>query len=213
MNVFDDFELDTDETIAELASDLPDDMRGLIFQAQIASDQYASAIEAEDLEMARASLASLQATIYKANGNTMFGCAVNEAVQPIYDALKAEPGTIPHWGQCGEFIVQIESVRAICSFTSKIRISPPNFAFYVIDKHQLFISPTGFHSAYTYEMSGTVEDRARLILAELADAQLVSLEADAFGHRRELPEWAADQLADTPRPIVSDAHGQVQLPF
>jgi N6-adenosine-specific RNA methylase IME4 len=167
---------------AELAEELPADLAGLTAAYGAAIDLHHDAVMREDAEAAHAQRERMDAILFKANDCSDFGVGSNDAPTSVFRANWAPVGTIPKWGQVGQFIVEHRDVRAIICFGAHEGI-------HAVDFNRPFPSETGFHSIGAVRTPGmTVEDYGRAML----DGALAYVPGGGKGKPRHpvLPESA-----------------------
>ncbi|MDE2344604.1 MAG: hypothetical protein KGL63_14660 [Betaproteobacteria bacterium] len=180
---------------AKLAALLPDDRAALLELARATVQQYNAAILAGDDTAETEANATYQAIVWKMNGGTFFGCddSSREDAGGVVTAqyCAAEPGTIPVWGQRGEFLIVAEGVAAVVELTDSHSDSLwPHFSFYAVDNKQDFISETGYQSHFCHPQRGKhLEDLATEIFAGLLRTCRRPLSRE-YRERAALDSWA-----------------------
>ena len=109
-----------------------------------------------------------EAVTWKLNGGTFFGCQGGpEAAGCVIDRhCSAAPGDVPCWGQAGQFLVEVEGLRALVDFGGGVGVMGSHFEFNAVDLDKPFISETGYRSHFdTAQGCMTVDEVARGILA------------------------------------------------
>ena len=104
-----------DELMAELAASMPTDRVGLLDLARAAvAELHAGVMACDDAAVERATT-RYEAVTWKLNGGTFFGCQGGpEAAGCVIDRhCSAAPGDVPCWGQAGQFLVEVEGLRAL----------------------------------------------------------------------------------------------------
>ncbi len=83
-----------------------------------ASREQHAAVLAGDDAAASTAAERYEATVWKLNGGGFFGCmgAEDAAGKIIERHCRAVPGAVPMWGQRGEFVIQVEGIRALVEF-------------------------------------------------------------------------------------------------
>lgn len=144
--------------IDRIAAGLPDDLAALTAAYGEAIDQHHDAVMRESAEDAWPMRERMEAILYKANGCTSFGVGCNDAPMSIRRANWAPVGTVPKWGQVGQFILEHRDIRAIICFGDHEGIHAPDF-------NRPFPSETGFHSIGATRTPGmSVEDYGRAMI-------------------------------------------------
>lgn len=167
---------------AELAQELPADLDALTAAYGAAIDLHHDAVMREDAEATHAQRERMDAILFKANDCSDFGVGSNDAPTSVFRANWAPVGTIPKWGQVGQFIVEHREIRAIICFGVHEGIHAVAF-------NRPFPSETGFHSIGAVRTPGmTVEEYGRAML----DGALAYVPGGGKGKPRKpvLPESA-----------------------
>jgi hypothetical protein len=157
--------VDRDTRAAELAATLPSDQAGLLAVALCAvSAMHAAVLEADD-KAADTAADQYDAVVWKLNGGTFRGARdvanSNAAGHLVERHCCAAPGTVPMWGQRGEFLITVSGVRAVVELGDGFGRYRIGFAFHVVDADKPFISETGYKSHFAAFQSGrTVEQVA-----------------------------------------------------
>ncbi|MEO9230384.1 MAG: hypothetical protein ABI216_15770 [Devosia sp.] len=150
---------------ATLAATLPDDCSALLAVAAGAVAALHGAILAGDEAAAKAQARRYDAVVWKLNGGGFFGCRSldPEAGGNLAEAhCRAAPGTVPMWGQYGEFLIEVSGIRAVVEVCSGFGRLCVGLNFYAVDVAAPFISETGLGSHFDTVRGGhTVEDVAR----------------------------------------------------
>ena len=183
------------EKAAVIAASLPEDRGELMDAAAEAIRQYDAAIVGCDDDAAHAARDRYEVVIWKLNGNSFFGTKA-DADSPGYQVERhcaATPGTVPLWGQKGEFLMTVEGIRAVVEFGDGYGSMYAHFAFHAVDLDLPFISETGYRSHFTPVMGGmTVDEAAEAIMrAILAEKGRVLIKPDSrqFYEGREARAW------------------------
>jgi hypothetical protein len=137
---------------AKLAATLPDAREALLALAWESVEQYHASILAHDQVQAAVASELNEAVIWKLNGSMFFGCMDSENPEAggilVRDHCKTAPGNVPLWGQTGEFLIEVEGIRAVVEVTDGFGDGLwPNFGFHAVDTKSDFISETGYRSA------------------------------------------------------------------
>lgn len=141
-----------DAKSARIAATLPASREALLCLARDLVNKYHAAILAHDQVGADAASATNEAVIWKLNGGTFFGCLDRENPEAggnlVFAHCRAIPGAVPLWGQNGEFLIEVDGVRAVVEVSDGFGDSLwPQFAFHAVDTKSDFISETGYRSA------------------------------------------------------------------
>ena len=181
---------------AELAVHLPADKDSILLRAKAAVAAFDAAVMVGDLEAARRAESTYDATVWKLNGGTFFGCQSDDAAGTVIARFcAARPGEVPGWGQAGEFLIQVDGVRSLVDVPEGIGgFMRGHFAFHVVDLDGPYISETGYRSHFDQVRVGMrVDEVAVLVFTELLKSS-----------RRYLEPAAQHRLAAEPaRSILS----------
>lgn len=157
----DSWQVERDECAARIeviAADLPDDLDALTTAYGEAIDLHHDAVMREAAGEAWPLRERMEAILYKANGCTSFGVGCNDAPMAIRRSNWAPIGSVPKWGQVGQFILEHRDIRAIICFGEHEGI-------HAVDFNRPFPSETGFHSIGAVRAPGmTVEDYGRAMI-------------------------------------------------
>jgi hypothetical protein len=123
--------------------------RGLI-------EQFHAALLIPDYEAAEKIQKEADDLAAKLNGGTTLGIK-GDPDAPCYvleRATAAEPGSVPLWGQTGEFIVTVGTVKVRIEIEGMYGIGAmpiPGFSAHCVDPAKPFISETGYRSFLGYQ--------------------------------------------------------------
>ncbi len=193
-----------DELMARLADSMPGYRAGLLAVARAAVDELNAGVMACDDAAVELATGRYQAATWKLNGGTFFGCqADQDAAGCVIDRLcSAAPGDVPCWGQAGQFLIEVEGLRALVDFGGGIGVMGCHFAFNAVDLDSPFISETGYRSNFDRLRGGmTVDDVAATIFAAiLKEKQPKMIEPESRDRLASyvLPDWTAG-LVPPPR--------------
>lgn len=184
-------ETNQNEQVMQLAAALPEAAPALLDVAMQAVRDIDAAVRAGDDPSLALATARYDAVVWKLNGGTFFGCdgGPNASAAVVGRHCAAVPGAVPLWGQNGEFLIEVEGIRAV------VRVEGPRFSwmnhfeFHAIDPDTPFISETGYRSHFARPVGEcTVDDAAALHLrAILAEKGRVMIEV------KRRPEIAAGE--------------------
>lgn len=135
-----------DAAVLRMAPDLPADEAGLDAVAREAFEAFhAAVVIGDEADMMAASI-RYDAVVWKLNGGAFFACeAGSDAVSPRLRArLAAAPGTVPKWGQSGEFMLDHAGIKAIV--VARGGPSSLQVEFRAVSATGPFISNTGYRS-------------------------------------------------------------------
>lgn len=180
-----------DARMSALAATLPECESKLLELARQTVNALNTAVMEGDETGAKKSSDLYDAVCYKMNGNTFKGCSVgNPSVrQRIEDYCSAVPGTVPLWGQAGEFMLDMGVYRLWVKCSTKFGMWMPHFEFFAVDLNRPFLSETGYRSVFaSFAGKATVEEAARTL------AKAMPLRKIEDGYRndyaaRPLPVW------------------------
>ena len=139
-----------DKQAAELAASMPDDQAALLDVAMASVDDLHAAAIGGDQKATRAAADRYEATVWKLNGGTFFGCMadVNAPGHLVERHCRAVPGEVPKWGQSGDFLIEVEGIRAMVEFGDGMSLLHTEFIFHAVDLDKPFISETGYRCHY-----------------------------------------------------------------
>ncbi|EDD8358767.1 klcB [Salmonella enterica subsp. enterica serovar Enteritidis] len=199
-----------DARAAVIATSLPDDRDKLLEVAAAAvAGLHEAVLNGADLVVEVAD-DRYNAAVWKLNGGTFFGCQGDEnaAGRIIERYCQAAPGEIPMWGQVGEFLLEVEGVRAVVEVTDGFgSLANRHFAFHAVDLDGPFISETGYRSHFDRARARmTVDQVAGAIFAQLLRTHRRYLEPASQGRLASMPvrPWLAG-LAVPPRHVPAVA--------
>lgn len=171
-----------DAKVMQLAAVLPDAEPALFDVAKQAVVGLDAAVCAGDDSALALAMARYDAVVWKLNGGTLFGCAggPDAAAAVVGRHCAAAPGAVPLWGQSGEFLVEVEGIRAVVRMEGRGFSWMHHFEFHAIDADTPFISETGYRSHFARPVGEcTVDEAAALHLrAILAEKGRVMIEAE-----------------------------------
>lgn len=201
-----------DVRIAELAARLPAGQAERLAAAVAAVRAFNAAILAADDAGADSAGERYAATLCAMNGGRLFGCcAGDEAPGAVVQRhCAAVPGTVPSWGQAGEFLLTVGAVRAVVRHFPEWGYMRARLDFHALDGRP-FVSATGFRSHYCREAAAgvSVEQAARALLIEFAAQGLHCPEV--AGNARSRWAWL-QPAADEPTTYREDS-GQFAMSF
>lgn len=199
--------MDRHEAAAAVAVSLPDGRDALLASAVGAvADLHQAIIEGDGGKAALASL-RYEAVVWKLNGGTHFACNADEksAGRVVERHCRALPGTVPMWGQRGDFLVTVDGVRCRVEFGDGFGPGTScHYAFHVVDLDGPFFSETGYRSHFDSAQCGqTVDAAASAIIAGFLKKHRCYLGADVRQRlaQEALPTW----LGSLPEPARRSA--------
>lgn len=205
-----------DARAASIAVQMPEDRAGILGEAQAAIDALNDAVLVNDGDAAEAAELRYEAAVWLLNGKTFFGSMAGPDSGGIIaqKACSAEPGTVPKWGQSGEFVASVGGMRALVSMSEGFSARRTHFEFRAVDLDRPFISPTGYRSHFAAPLGGvTVRDAVQATLAAMM-AEGMHMVGDEYRvHRADaVRPWLA-QLGEQPIEAFADATGQLAFAF
>lgn len=173
---------------------IPDNEAAIYHAMADAIARYDAAVIAHGFgPEAAAAREQINAVIWKANNYTMFGCLAPDGAGTIMGhKVKAEAGTVPQWGQPGEFLVHIDGMRCRVDYRGFNSLSVADFALHAVDWQMPFISNTGFLYLTIYKLSPglSVSEAITLELERLRDTSLTHIHRDSQAcNQKPLPSW------------------------
>ncbi|MFL0419568.1 hypothetical protein ACH0CP_18715 [Sphingomonas sp. 179-I 2A4 NHS] len=205
--------------IEGLAAALPADHDGRRAALVEAADAYHAAIMAGDERARRTADERALAALVALNDGELFGFAMSgKAPDQMLDACAAQPGTVPSWGQRGEFVLTVDGMRVRVVFDPNLgRSMPAHIGLHVVDAGKPFISDTGFWSRWQGDMieGQTVDEAARVMIEQSLSESGRKMLAPGFRERRQaedVPAWI-DGAAAPASDFYEDRGGQVAFAF
>ena len=202
-----------DNDAASRAMTLPESRDDLFAFASATVAAYHAAVMAGDETGAIEQSRQYSAVVWKLNGGTFFACldGPSAAGSLIETHCAALPGTVPLWGQAGEFTIEVDGIRALVAFSRGMIAWSFHFEYQAIDLELPFISETGYRSDYfavTYGLSVDEVARRRFasILKEHGRRMIEVRSRDFCKQRIESREWIAAKAAAT---TYADEKGQL----
>jgi hypothetical protein len=204
-------------TAARVAKTLPGDEAARVAVARAAIEAAHQAILDEDEAAFEAAVQEYDGVVYALNGFTFFASETDEGgAARLRKALAAAPGSVPLWGQAGEFLLDHAGVRAIVQMNGGFGMWG-YCSLRAASAGGLFVSDTGFLSLMGKQpvLTCTVEEAARLWLeAEIANRGRVALSAQY--RERDYPAlypWLGEEAEATSAPVYREASGQMAFGF
>ena len=210
--------LSRDQKAEARAASLPAEPSELLAVAKAATDAFDAAVMASDDASAANAVELVEAVIWKLNGGTFFGSAADEgsAGNVIASHCAAAPGTVPAWGQQGEFLIEVGGIRALVQCSDGFSWMRFHLEFHAVDAHRPFISETGYRSHFGNVVGGvTVDEAARRVMAALLKENgrcMVRPESRPFCEERAARPWRASS-ADASAATFEDDAGQCCFAF
>jgi len=199
------------ERIAALAALLPDDRPSLLAEAALTVTAFDDACCAGDKEGSRGVRELQDAIVWKLNGGTFFGSKVapDGGWGVFEEHNRARPGTVPLWGQSGEWAVNVEGMRV------RAKKSGGDLSLNVVDYDKHFLSPTGFRSALNslQNRTGTVQAATVEVIREVMREQgrPVPVAPGSAALDEPLPDWISAEESSVA--VFEDRGGQMAFAF
>lgn len=192
------------DTAPLLLARMPDDIDALMALARSAVDLCDVAVIAGDEDELKKAASIYAAIVSKLSGK---GAAEHTSPASIAAAelverhCQAEPGTVPRWGEKGEFLIEVDGIRCLVRCRSGRRpLLEWYFEFRAVDVDSQFISGTGYRLETVSAEAGMPVDRvASSTFSKLLDSGRMYLYREHRGlvASERLPAWA---LALRPAP-------------
>lgn len=189
-----------EELTAAIAATLPECESELLERARQAVVALNAAVMCGNAKDAEAAGELYEAVRYKMNGNTFVGCSVgNPSVTTrIEDYCAAEPGTVPIWGQRGEFMLDMGTYRLWVTCSTTFGMQMPHIEFHAVDLNRPFLSETGYRSNFASFVGKVTVDEAARTMAAAMPLRKIKDENRNSCAERTLPQWLQ---AVTPPPF------------
>jgi len=205
--------------IEALAAALPTDAEGRRAAMAEAASAYHAAIMAGDEPQRRAADQRALVAMVALNDGELFGFAVRgKGPDVMLNELAAQPGTVPAWGQRGEFVLTVDAMRVRISYDPHLgQAMPAHFGLHVVDPDKPFISDTGFWSRFIngFVAGQTVDEAARALIQQALAASGRKMIDAQFRERRwaePVPAWIEAESTQAPA-FYEDRGGQVAFAF
>ncbi len=183
---------------------------------QLAADSLAlfnDAVRGSAPDQAELARLRYDAAVYRLHGDSFRGCGVEDGSRVRLERqLSAVPGTLPGWGQGGEWLVEVNGMR----IRAKVDHGPSGtipLELRAVDLDLPFLSSTGFRSHFLHYDQWVGRDLGAAVRAELErclqekDWQPVAIADKDKPWVREMPAWLAPALEGVTR------NGQQALPL
>ncbi|EIP3206722.1 protein klcB [Salmonella enterica] len=184
-----------DQQMEAIAQQLPDDHR-ILDAAYSALIDLNKACMTGDPQQRHDAVYRFEACIWKMNGKTFFGC--HEAAHVISEYCRADDGSIPMWGQHGDFIIEsFSGMRARVKVEAGCMMGYLSTSFHVVDLSAPFVSETGYRSHFVQlsdvKPGETVDAHVSRVFQSLIDARKKPAFIAADSRDRlasePLPDW------------------------
>lgn len=188
-----------DQELAAIAASLPQAEEALLPVAKESVIAFDQAIVGRDFESANLAYHHYRAVIAKlvAQDDTPSFAHGQAAGYRVEQYCAQKPGRVPMWLQKGEFVIEVNGIRAV-AHSAFFLSGSPHFQFYAVDVHRPFISSTGYRSHFVSDipLGCSVQTAAELILDGLRDSEgLQMIDADVqpkpFDWLKRLPPLSA----------------------
>ena len=152
------------------------------------------------------------AVVYRLHGDSFFGCGADDGSKThLLNALAADPGQVPCWGQDGKWFVEVNGMRMWVSARNWMS-ETVSLELHAIDGDQPFLSSTGYRSHYMHPEQWFGHELGAAVRLELErcmpfkDWKAVAIKPD-YRERIKVPSWVASALEGVTR------NGQQALPL
>lgn len=189
---------DREEIAAGLAASMPADRDGLLNEARAAVEALHAAVMACDDAAASNAGNRYEAAIWKLNGGTFFACMAEKtsAGRVIEDYCRAAPGQVPTWGQAGQFLIEVDGIRALVKFRNGFTFLTAHYEYLAVDLDRPFISETGYRSVFEDAIGGKTpaEASAAIFAGLLSSERRKKIKGDDLERVQAtpLPSWCSD---------------------
>ena len=209
---------DREEIAAGLAASMPADRDGLLAEAMAAVTAQHAAVLDNDSKAATEAADRYEATVWKLNGGAFFACRAEKdsAGHVIERHCKAVPGQVPMWGQTGQFVIEVDGIRALVMFGDGFGLCRAHYRFHAVDLDTPFISPTGYRSHFDDIVGGqTVAEAAAAIFSRFLSSerrQKIKGENLEWVMANPLPPWCSDLAPPARREPAAPAEVAPAIP-
>ncbi len=193
--------MEREDLAKHLAVDLPDSECGLLETAIMSVNELHNAVISENEAKVIAAVDKYNAVIWKMNGGTFFGCKKDDDAPGyvIERHCRASSGSVPKWGQSGEFAIEVNNIRAWVIVRHGYIGTMVHFQFHAVDLNKPFISQTGYRSHFNEMILGIgVDEAAREIMEYFLNEKTCEIDEKYSNKlsKEKLPEWLS--LLDPP---------------
>ncbi|HFO4125101.1 TPA: hypothetical protein ACHJUD_004286 [Escherichia coli] len=187
-----------------IAQQLPDDHR-ILDAAYSALIDLNKACMTGDPQQRHDAVYRFEACIWKMNGKTFFGC--HEAAHVISEYCRADDGSIPMWGQHGDFIIEsFSGMRARVKVEAGCMMGYLSTSFHAVDLSAPFVSETGYRSHFVQlsdvKPGETVDAHVSRVFQSLIDARKKPAFIAADSRDRLASEPLPDWLKSLSPPLI-----------
>ena len=193
-----------EEITAALAASMPTDKTGLVAEAMAAVTALHTAVVLNDSQGAADAGNRYEATVWKLNGGTFFGCRADDlaAGKIIEKHCASAFGKVPMWGQTGQFLIEVEAIRALVDFGYGYGVGGTHYDFHAVDLDRSFISETGYRSHLDVLAAGrTVDEAASAIFTGYLKERRYRINQDDRDRlaAKPLPTWCTQLVPPAKR--------------
>ena len=179
---------------AEKRKEKPTDKTSLLAEAMAAVTALHTAVLSFDNQGAADAGNRYEAVVWKLNGGTFFGCRADDlaAGKIIERHCASALGEVPMWGQTGQFLIEVEGIRALVDFGYGYGVGCTHYDFYAVDLDRPFISETGYRSHLDVLVEGrTVDEAATAIFTSYLKERSSKINQDDRDRlaAKPLPTW------------------------
>lgn len=210
--------VDREAIAAGLAASMPADRDGLLSEAMAAVTALHVAVLENDSTAATEAADRYEAAVWKLNGGTFFACRAEKdsAGRVIEQHCKAVPGQVPMWGQTGQFVIEVDGIRALVCFGDGFGVGRTHYEFHAVDLDRPFISETGYRSHFDNLVAGqTVAEAAAAIFSRFLTSerrQKIKGENLEWVMANPLPSWCSDLAPPARREPAAPAEVAPAIP-
>lgn len=196
-----------DQQMEAIAQQLPDD-HCILDAAYSALIDLNKACMTGDPQQRHDAVYRFEACIWKMNGKTFFGCNAgeHEAAHVISEYCRADGGSVPMWGQHGDFIIEsFSGMRARVKVEAGCMMGYLSTSFHAVDLGAPFVSETGYRSHFVQlsdvRPGETVDAHVSRVFQSLIDARKKPLFIASDSRDRLAAEYLPDWMKSlTPPP-------------
>lgn len=211
---------DRDRIIERFAMGLPADEPALLSRGRDALRAYDAAIRNEDELAAEDARQHYEATVWKLNGETWFGCQGGpESGGPrLAIHCAAQLGDDLLWAQKGAMIITVDGMRAVWDQPGGFHLGFGG-SWNAIDLNKPFVSDTGFWSYLSAPViwGATLREACEIWLrSEMSSKERKPRPIPASAYCRTRPDrWADLEEASLPKPVTArmPANGFAAFPL
>lgn len=183
-----------------------------LLRARLYLEVYHQAILSNDERRAKAGALQYESLVEDLNDGSFFGSYAND-MSPgclLKNQLAAPIGTVPMWGQQGEFIIVLPGIKARvqCDSTPRLGRTAPAISLYALEPFEPFVSETGFRSIMVDPWGLSVDAAVRLELERLTVEARCMIDTE-YHHKIAVPSWATEQVAEIDTAPVITSDGQL----